>query len=69
MLGEMVRMFDGPFAQAESLISLLEYNLDYSYYDRLIQQIRSITSNKLNDLANKYFDPATMNQIIVGQPF
>jgi zinc protease len=69
MLGEMVRMFDGPFAQAESLISLLEYNLEYSYYDKLIHEIHTISSDKLIALANKYFDPQTMNQIVVGQPF
>lgn len=69
MLGEMVRMFDGPFAQAESLISLLEYNLDSSYYDNSIREIQCITSERLLELAQKYFDSKTMNEIVVGLPF
>jgi len=36
MSGEMVRLFDGPFAIAESFKSVWEFGLDYDYY-RLIQ--------------------------------
>ena len=32
MSGEMVRMFDGPFALAESFKSAWEFGLDNSYY-------------------------------------
>lgn len=69
MLGELVRMFDGPFAQAESLINLLEYDLDYSYYDNIINEIRSTSQERILDLAVQYLDPATMTQVVVGRPF
>jgi predicted Zn-dependent peptidase len=69
MLGELVRMFDGPFAQAESLISLLEYDLDYSYYDNIIKEIRNITRERIIELAVRYLDPASMTQVVVGRPF
>ena len=35
MSGEMVRMFDGPFALADSFRSAWEFGLDNSYYYRL----------------------------------
>ena len=34
MLGEMVRMFDGPFASAESFKSVWEFGLDNNYYSQ-----------------------------------
>jgi predicted Zn-dependent peptidase len=69
MLGEIVRMFDGPFAQAESLISLLEYNLDYNYFDILTNTIRTITADQLLSLAQKYLAPETFRQVVVGKSF
>ncbi len=67
MLGEMVRMFDGPFAQAESLISLLEYNLQYKHFNETIEKIKSISSTNILELANQYFEPSSFHQVIVGK--
>lgn len=66
MLGEVIRMFDGPFAQAESLISLLEYKLGYDFFDNYINTIRSITSSQVKDLAQKYLDPTSFYEVVVG---
>lgn len=67
MLGDVVRMFDGPFAQAESLISLLEYDLGYDYFYSMIESIKSIDSKTLQSLAYKYFDPESLCQVVVGK--
>jgi len=67
MLGDLLRMFDGPFALAESFESILEYGLDYSYFDKLIQTIKNITSEELNVLANKYLNEESMMEIIAGE--
>lgn len=67
MLGEVVRMFDGPFAQADSLISLLEYDLGYQYYDAMIDTIKHVDSSTLQTLANKYLAPESFYQVIVGK--
>ncbi len=66
-LGEVLRMFDGPFAQAESLISLLEYDLDYDYFTKIIGTIKNITTNDIQALAQKYLDPASFSQVVVGK--
>lgn len=67
MLGEVVRMFDGPFAQAESLLSLLEYNFGYEYFDHYIETVKSITSIQIKELAYKYLDPASLYEVVVGK--
>lgn len=68
MLGEIVRMFDGPFAQAESLISILDYDLGYDYYYNFIDQINRITSDEILQLAQKHFKEEDFYQVVVGAP-
>jgi predicted Zn-dependent peptidase len=67
MLGDVVRMFDGPFAQAESLISLLEYDQDYDFFSTMIGTIKNITADDIQTLSQKYLDPATFSQVVVGK--
>ncbi len=67
ILGEMLRIFDGPFALAESFRSILEYNLDYSYFDKFIDTVKNITSEELHNLANKYLDEDSMLEAIAGK--
>jgi zinc protease len=69
MMGDFVRMFDGPFAQAENLISLLEYDLDYDHFSDVILSIKEITPAKIRELANEYLQPASMHEVVVGKSF
>lgn len=66
ILGEIVRTFDGPFALAESFRSILEYDLDYGFFDTFIETVKNITSDELMDLANKYLDGSTMYEVVAG---
>lgn len=68
MLGETVRMFDGPFSQADSLIGILDYNLDYDYYYNFIDQINRITSDDILQLAQKHLQQEDFYQVVVGAP-
>lgn len=54
LMGEMARMFDGPFAQADAQISLIANELPHDYYKKQIDAIASVTSEELQVLANKY---------------
>jgi len=67
MLGDVARMFDGPFAQAESLISLLEYDLDYDYFDRMIDTIKNIKVQDIQSLAVEYLSPDSFSQVVIGK--
>jgi predicted Zn-dependent peptidase len=66
MLGELVRMFDGPFASAESFRSAWEYGLDNSYYKRFADRIQSIEPDELKALAQKYYNTDDLYEVTAG---
>jgi zinc protease len=66
MLGELVRMFDGPFASAESFRSAWEFGLDNSYYMRFAAKIKSIEPDELKILAQKYLNIDDMYEVTAG---
>jgi zinc protease len=66
MSGEMVRMFDGPFAQAESFRAAWVFGLDNSYYYRLAEKIRTIDPDEIIQLARTYYNIDELYQITVG---
>ncbi len=66
MSGEMVRMFDGPFALAESFRSAWEFGLDSSYYYRLAEKIKTIDPDEIIELARTYYNINDLYEITVG---
>ena len=67
MLGSFLRTIDGPFALSEMFKSVLEYDMDFTYYDKYLNIINSITSENLIQLAKKYFTKETMFELLVGK--
>lgn len=68
LIGEVLRTFDGPFAIADSLASLYEYNsLDYSFFEKTINTINTITSEDIIDTANKYLSKENFVESIAGK--
>jgi predicted Zn-dependent peptidase len=66
MLGEMIRMFDGPFALAESFRSAWESGLDNTYYNRLAKKIKTIGSGEIMQLARTYYNTDELYEITAG---
>ena len=66
MSGEMVRMFDGPFALAESFKAVWEFGLDYNYFNRFINTIRTITPDEILKLAEIYYNIDDLYEITAG---
>jgi zinc protease len=66
MSGEMVRMFDGPFAIAESFRAVWEFGLDLNYFVRMTDTIRNITPDEILRLANTYYKPDDLYEITAG---
>ena len=66
MSGEMVRMFDGPFALAESFKSAWEFGLDNNYYNILADKIKSIEPDEIIDLARTYYNIDELYEITAG---
>jgi zinc protease len=66
MSGEMVRMFDGPFAMAESFRAVLDYGLDNNYYYNLAEKIKTIEPDEITHLAVTYYNIDDLYEIIAG---
>lgn len=66
MLGRILEDFDGPFSRAQTFASLREANMDFEYYNRLIDTIKAATPAEIRELARKYFAPETMSTVIAG---
>ena len=67
MLGRILEDFDGPFARAQTFASLRECNLDFGYYNRLINTIKTATPFEIRELALKYLTPESMSTVIAGK--
>jgi predicted Zn-dependent peptidase len=67
MLGTFLRSIDGPFALADRFKGIHFNNLDYDYYERYVETIRTITAEKLIELANKYWKKEEMIELVVGK--
>jgi zinc protease len=67
LLGDMLRSFDGVFALSNSQKLLIESGLDYTHYEQYIDEIKTITPEKLQQLARQYFQPGDMFEVIAGK--
>jgi zinc protease len=67
LLGELLRMFDGPFVLADSFRSILEYGLDYDFYTKTIDTVKNITPEEISALARKYLKEDSFTQVVAGR--
>lgn len=67
MLGEFVRMFDGPFAQSDALRSVIDFDLDQKYFENYLKVLKNISPDDLKNLAEKYFQPKSMFEVVAGK--
>lgn len=67
LLGELLRMFDGPFALADSFRSILEYGLNYDFFNKGIDTVKNITPEEILSLAQKYLNEGSFTQVVAGR--
>lgn len=67
MLGTFLRSIDGPFALADRFKGIHFNGLGYEYYERYVNTIRTITADRLMELANKYWKKEEMIELVVGK--
>jgi zinc protease len=66
IMGETARMFDGPFAVAEAVKSILDYDSDHDYFMRFVETVNTITPYKIKELFTTYFNTDNAFEIIAG---
>ncbi len=66
MMGEIARMFDGPFSVAEAMKGVIDYEAGADYYTRLAETVRTITPSTIRKIFQSYFSPDETYIIIAG---
>ena len=66
LLGQVLRRFDGTFNIADSIISIICHNRDFTYYQTMIEKIKNITASDIQALANTYLQEKHMIEVIAG---
>jgi predicted Zn-dependent peptidase len=66
-MGELLQMFDGPFATADTFKAVVQYGYGFEYFTRLKNTILTITPEQLMELANKYFITEKLTTVVAGK--
>lgn len=66
MLGDILGMFDGAYASARVLKSLMEAEQDYSFLEATIEAIHNADEYSLQQLAKKYLKPEDLYVVVAG---
>ncbi len=67
LLGSFLRSMDGTFEVASRLKNLLIFGLNDHYYSKYINDIQTITSGQILQLAGKYLSAENMIQLMAGK--
>jgi len=67
MLGSILKSTDGHLNLCNLLNLLLIYDLNMNYFDSYVNEIKTITSEKLLNIAQKYFNPSSMYCVVAGE--
>jgi zinc protease len=67
MLGSLLGSLENVFSHADKFKNLYFSGMDYEYYDRYTQIVKTVTADELLKLANKYLDFDDFYKVIVGK--
>lgn len=66
IVGEMMRILDGPFGIADVTIENVQCGMTNEALSAFFDEVRTITPERIRELAVKWLDPATFTTVIVG---
>ncbi len=66
LLGTMLGSIENAFSHADKLKGILFYDLDYTYYDRYIDKIKTISAEEIQQLAINYLKKEEFISVLVG---
>jgi zinc protease len=67
MLGSMLGSLENVFSHADKFKNVYFSDMDYSYYERYAQVVKTITAEELLKLANTYLDFDKLHKVVVGK--
>lgn len=66
IIGEIIRILDGPFGIADITIENIQNNKSNLYISEMIEQINNTTPEDIKSMANKYLNKEQLTTVIVG---
>lgn len=67
MLGSLLGSLENVFSHADKFKNVYFSGLDFDYYDRYTEVVRTITDNQILEIANKYLHFDSFHKVIVGK--
>lgn len=67
MLGSMLGSLENAFSHADKFKNIHYSGLDYTYYDKYIHTVKTISAEEIKALANKYLDTTTFTKVVAGK--
>jgi predicted Zn-dependent peptidase len=66
LMGNFLSSIETSFALADKFKNIYFFGQDYSFYDKYIEKINTITPSEIQELANKYLNESAFKSVIVG---
>ncbi len=66
LTGQIIRSLDGPFALSDRAKMIIKHGLPFDYFKKYVQEINSISPQKLIEMANTYLEKDMLIELIVG---
>jgi len=66
MTGSILRSLDGAFQLSNNFKGLVEYGLDFNYFNRFMETIKETSAIELRELAQNYFAKDSLFELAVG---
>jgi predicted Zn-dependent peptidase len=67
MLGDFCRAYEGPFSLSEAWIYTETAELDDEFFERQVDSIRSVTSEEIRTLAQRYLCKEKLIDVVAGK--
>ncbi|WP_316825367.1 pitrilysin family protein [Pedobacter miscanthi] len=67
MLGSMLGSLENVFSHADKFKNIYFSGLDYDYYTKYIEKVKTITAGELLALANKYLTTESFTEVVIGK--
>ena len=67
MLGSMLGSLENVFSHADKFKNIYFSGMDYDYYTKYIEKVKSITAEELLALANKYLTTDHFTEVVIGK--
>lgn len=67
MLGDMCRAYEKAFSLSDAWIFIETGNLKEDFFERSVRSIREVTAERLQELAQKYFNKGKLIEVIAGK--